>query len=99
MQFKTHVLEPLAATVGTPVLPEFIRLPKAGIQCQYTGIPRSTMNGLILAGPHNNFNPPVKSVVLRRPGNTRGVRLIVYASLMAYLHSLAETQNINASEQ
>jgi len=56
------------------------------------------MNNLVLPGPWNDFKPPVKSAVLRRRGNTRGVRLIVYASLMAYLHSLAGTQNNNPTE-
>ena len=31
---------------------------------------------------------PIKSVVVRKPGAIRGIRLIHYVSLMAYLESL-----------
>lgn len=47
-----------------------------------------------LAQPNraNGGIPPVKSVVLRRPGATRGRRLIVAASLLAYLTGQADAQ-------
>ena len=37
-----------------------------------------------------NGAPSVKSVVIRKPGAIRGIRLINYLSLMAYLASLAD---------
>ena len=77
---------PVASVAG--VTPEFIRLPKPSTLCPFSGLTRSTMNALVLPGANNEFTPPVKSKVLRRSGNLRGVRLIVYASLMGYLHSL-----------
>ena len=66
--------------------PEFIRLPKTGKLCQYSGCSRSKLNELVLACPANDFKPPVKSVCLRQRGAVKGVRLIVFKSLMDYLH-------------
>ena len=43
------------------------------------------LNELVLGTPRNNFRPVVKSVELRREGNVRGKRLIVWESLNAYL--------------
>lgn len=61
--------------------PEFIRLPKSGQHCQYTGLTRSGLNELIL-GP----KPQVKSLYLRKDGTARGIRLIHLPSLLAFLH-------------
>jgi len=73
---------------NTPIIPpEFIRLPKAGKSCPYSGLSRSTLNNLILPCPANGFRPTVKSVSLRRRGTIRGTRLIVYDSFMDYLRS------------
>jgi site-specific DNA recombinase len=67
--------------------PVYIRLPKPGELCAYTGLSRAKMNDLILANARNNFRPPVASKSLRQPGQQRGVRLILLESLMSYLHS------------
>lgn len=67
--------------------PEFIRLPKSGVKCQYTGLSRSKLNSLILPSPANLYRPAVKSVSIRQRGATRGTRLIIFDSLVAYLHS------------
>ncbi len=67
--------------------PVYIRLPKPGELCAYTGLSRAKMNELILANARNNFRPPVASKSLRQPGQQRGVRLILLESLMSYLHS------------
>ena len=66
--------------------PEFIRLPKTGTLCPYSGLTRSKLNELVLACPANDHKPQVKSVCLRQKGAIKGVRLIVYRSLMEYLH-------------
>ncbi|MDF1659771.1 MAG: hypothetical protein P1U58_19315 [Verrucomicrobiales bacterium] len=68
---------------GNAIEPEFIRLPQSGKHCPHSGLSRSSLNELILGN-----NPPVQSKVLRKPGNIRGIRLIVYRSLMDYLHEL-----------
>jgi len=65
--------------------PFTIRLPKTGERCPYTGETRSGLNSLILPCPANDYKPQVKSFVDRRPGNIRGIRLIVWASLKRYL--------------
>src|SRR5579859_7145493 len=67
--------------------PEFIRLPRPGQQCAHTGLSRTKMCELILPCPANGHKPPVRSVVLRASGKSRGVRLIDYASLISYLNS------------
>jgi len=72
------------------VVPEFIRLPKPGSREPFTGLSRSTLNALILPMELNGFKPPVHSVLLRKRGAIRGVRLIVLDSLIKYLHSMAE---------
>ncbi|MEO7412397.1 MAG: hypothetical protein ABIZ81_03490 [Opitutaceae bacterium] len=68
--------------------PEWLRLPAPGKRCPHTGLSRSTLNELVVSGPFNDYKPPVKSVVLRKRGALRGIRLINYDSLMDYLDSL-----------
>ncbi len=67
------------------VTPEFIRLPKVGQHCPFTGLTRSGMNSLILPSPANHDSPPVRSFTLRRRGSRTGVRLIDYKSLVDYI--------------
>jgi len=66
--------------------PEFVRLPRCGQRCPITGLSRSTLNSLILPTSENAFRPPVISRVLAKRGRIRGVRLIVYDSLMEFLY-------------
>jgi hypothetical protein len=70
--------------------PEWLRLPKSGERCALTGLSRSALNELILPSPANHYDPPVKSVSLRKPGQIRGIRLIQAASLSVHLESLIE---------
>ena len=72
---------------------EFIRLPKCGNKCPYTGLSRSCLNSLILANAENGFNAPVRSVVLRKTGRNRGIRLIDFASLCKHLNSMTSGSN------
>jgi hypothetical protein len=76
--------------------PEFVRLPKTGTLCPYTGLARSKMNELVLACAVNDFKPPVHSVCLRRRGGKKGCRLISFKSLMEYLHAQEWEQNQTA---
>ena len=48
------------------------------------------LNTLILPSKRNGFRPPVKSKIIAQPGKNRGVRLIVYTSLMDYLDNLPD---------
>jgi len=68
-------------------LPNFVRLPKTGKRCPWTGLTRSSLNDLIL-GPH----APVKSVVVARRGASRGIRLVHLGSLLGYLNDLMDQQ-------
>ena len=63
---------------GIPARPEWIRLPRTGEQCQWTGLSRSTLWQILKTGR-------VKTVVLRRPGTLRGARLILLDSLLCYI--------------
>ena len=68
---------------------EWIRLPRPGTRCPHTGLSRSTL--VELCEPRGRSGiAPVKSVVIRKPGAIRGIRLINYLSLMRYLASLAD---------
>jgi len=75
-------------------MPEFIRLPKPGHLCAWTGLSRSKLNELILPTEENGYKPPVKSVCLRRKGAAKGTRLIHLASLLEYLN-----QHLEGGEQ
>jgi hypothetical protein len=81
---------PPSAAVAPSARPEFIRLPKSGRLCPFTGLSRSKMNELVLPSPFNNFKPQVKSISLRNRGQVKAVRLIVYDSLTTYLRSFLQ---------
>ena len=72
--------------------PTYIRLPKQSRHCPHSGLTRSHLNKLILPCPENRLRPPVESFVVSQPGKRRGVRLIKYASLMAYLSEQEKKQ-------
>lgn len=73
--------------IPAPITPEFVRLPKIGTACPYTGMSRGALNELILATPRNGNKPAVKSFCLRQRGAKTGIRLIDYASLCAYIRA------------
>ena len=78
---------PIHASPYTPITPEFIRLPKPGTLCCWTGLSRSKLNELVLPSHLNGFKPPVRSVSLRNRGQIKAVRLILLDSLLGYLRS------------
>ena len=88
-----------SAPIGAPQVsssdprPEFIRLPKPGQRDPYFSLSRSYWNLLVLSCAANGFKPPVKSISLRRPGTKFGVRLISYASAVAYFQKIAEAND------
>ena len=87
-------LDTEVAPVANEKHPEWIRLPVKG-KCPYSALSRSTLYNLISASASNGYRPPVKSIVLRRRGAARGVRLISYDSLMEYL---ADAKNAQCPE-
>jgi hypothetical protein len=74
-----------AVHVAQPIVPTFIRVPKPGQNCPWTGLSRSTMNALVLSSPLNDWNPPVKSISFCQKGRRRGCRLVVFESLVTHL--------------
>ena len=78
-------IPPVNPIVTTPI---YIRLPKSGTACVWTGLSRSALNALILGK-----NPPIKSVSVRQPHAIRGTRLILLSSLLDYLAGLGAAQN------
>ena len=90
---------PIQSSEASPVIPEFIRLPKPGTLCRWTGLSRSKLNELILPSPLNSFKPPVRSLSLRNRGQVKAVRLIVLDSLLSYLRGLLEQQSTGINSQ
>ncbi len=73
--------------------PDWIRLPPPLERCPHSGLSRSTLSELVLPGPANCYQPPVKSAVVKKAGAVRGIRLINYHSLLAHLDRLADETN------
>ena len=70
-------------TQSGAVKPEWIRFPKAGHLCSFSGLTRSFLYALAAEGK-------IKTLSLRERGKARGVRLISYDSLMAYISQAGE---------
>ena len=68
--------------------PEYIRLPRPGDRCRLTGLSRSTLAELVVPCDANNHKPPVKSLLIKKRGAQRGIRLISYDSLLDHLRKL-----------
>lgn len=81
------------AMIGDPA---FIRLPAPGTRDSWTGLSRGTLCELVVACAANDFKPPVRSVVLKKKGAVRGIRLIDLPSLLAHLNRLADDANFDA---
>lgn len=69
--------------------PVYIRLPKPGALCPYSGLSRAKLNELVLPCERNKFKPLVASKSLRQKGAQRGIRLVLLESLMTYLSGSA----------
>jgi hypothetical protein len=95
-----HPMEGASESTTSPVVaaparvancrPEWIRLPKAGTLCAWTGLSRSKLNELVLSTPANSHRPPVKSAALRQKGALKGVRLVHLRSLLDFIESNVE---------
>ena len=84
---QLYTIAPVKAFEPINIKPEFIRLPKPGAQCPWTGLSRGKLNQLVLPCKENSFKPPVRSVSIRQRGHQRGVRLVFFDSLIDYLKS------------
>lgn len=76
---------PVTVASGQPIIarPEYIRLPKQGQPCPWTGLGRSKLWEILQTGR-------VRSICLRKPGALKGARLINLESLLGYLRSMEE---------
>ncbi len=81
------------AMIGDPA---YIRLPAPGTRDPWTGLSRGTLCELVVAGPANGFKPPVRSVLLKKRGAVRGIRLVHLPALLAHLDQLADQANAEA---
>ena len=81
------------------IFPQFIRLPKPGTHCPWTGLSRGKLNELVLPTEANHNRPPVRSVSLRPPGALKGVRLIHLESLLKFLRDHLEGGSEPATEK
>jgi len=82
---SNSAVTPTAVTPSNPNLkPEWLRIPEA---IRVFGLCRSTLYVLITAGK-------IRSTCLRKRGSERGVRLINYDSLAAYVEQAANAEGI-----
>jgi hypothetical protein len=73
------------------IRPIYIRLPTPGTRCPWTGLSRSGLADLCVPSKANGFRPPVKSIApKKRKDALRAVRLVVFESLIEYLHRAEE---------
>jgi hypothetical protein len=55
-----YTIAPVKAADPYNIKPEFIRMPKPGTRCPWTGLSRGKMNQLVLPCQENDHKPPVK---------------------------------------
>lgn len=79
--------------------PDYLRLPRSGSQDPCYGLTRSTWNELILPCAANDYDPPITSIVLKKKGAVRGIRLISHESARDYFKRLGEEQRRAVSGQ
>jgi hypothetical protein len=66
----------------------YLRLPRSGQRCSFSGLSRSTLITLAVPCRENQWTPVVTSLlIVSRHGARRGVRLIDRVSLETYIRS------------
>lgn len=70
--------------------PEYIRMPRTKERDPLFGLTRTQLYELVLPSVANDWSPPVRSAVIRRPGAKNGVRLVHVGSLRAYVEQHLE---------
>jgi hypothetical protein len=91
--------ELLARFVQSEPPGEWLRLPQPGAKLSGYGLTRGTLNELILPCEENDFKPPVRSIVIKKRGAMRGIRLIHRPSLDSFLARLTEEQATEHEEE
>ena len=82
-EFTTAPVTVLDPTNRVALLPVWIRLPKPGDTDPITSLPRSSLWELV-----QRSKGQIRTVSLRRPGATKGTRLIHLQSLLDFLNGI-----------
>ena len=82
-ELTTAPMTVLDPTNRVALLPVWIRLPKPGDSDPITSLPRSSMWELV-----QRSKGKIRTVSLRKPGATKGTRLIHLASLLDFLNGI-----------
>ena len=83
-----------ASQISPDLTAVYTRLPPSGTVDPISSLNRSALDKLVRPKEANDFNPPVRTKILRAKGARRGTVLIEVASLLAYLESLPTDQPI-----
>lgn len=83
-------IEVLAVTTTAPVVT--FRIPRPKEVDPFFGGTRTFWLQLVLRTKGNGFKPEVESVVIKKPGASRGMRFVVFESAAAYFQKLRATQ-------
>jgi hypothetical protein len=67
---------------------EFLRIPSRGEKCPITGLSRTSVEEIVVPSKKNNFNPPVRARLRRKPGKLRGIWLIPRQEYIRYFNKL-----------
>lgn len=81
------------------IRPEFLRLPRPRTQCPVTGMSRTGLYNLTVPCKANGFKPAVPAKCLRQKGNVRGIWLVPFAQLIAYLEALPTGVELRPSKK
>jgi hypothetical protein len=76
--------------------PRYFRLPSPGQTDRFFDANRSFWNERVLPTPRNEFKPPVRSIVSKQKGATRGIRFIVFESAKSYFDALEKGSQVTA---
>jgi len=70
----------------------YIRLPRPGERCRYSGLSRTGLSEICVPCAANDFKPQVHSKLLRKKYARRGIRLVHLGSLMEFIGGLPTQQ-------
>ena len=76
------------STQIAPPTPVYIRLPRPGSRCPYTGLSRTTLAELTRPCERNGYRPPVAAKEIRARTARRGIVLVPLNDLLSHLASL-----------
>ena len=78
--------ENLSIAPEPPEADRWIRLPKKGEDCRFSGLSRTSLQKLVAPCKANRHAPPVKGSRRTLPGSAKPIWLVNLASLMAWVN-------------